>query len=552
MKVYEAMARAFLEERVDTIFSLMGDGNMYWMTHMLELGSVTNVHARHENAAVAMADGYARTTGKVGVATVTSGPGLTQATTAVVGAARYNVPMVIFAGDTLPGDQTALQYMDHRAFASLCDIRWEPALSPGRALHAVHSAFHYASTMHQPVLLSVPMTLKGKDLPGEYDYVPSAASIAREGRSIPSGAILDGAAGLIASSRKPVIIVGQGATSPEALAAVERLGERIGALLATTLLAKGALGDSPYDIGVSGTFSLPHAEKAFGEADLVIGVGASMNKFTQQDGHLFPQARTIQIVDRPAAAMSHSLPVTCYLRGDAALTVQALDELLAAGGYSHEGMRPGYVKPEYDPFQNNTLGQADPAENAMDPRELVAVLEDSLPDGAIVVHGAGHFWTFTNKGLSGRRGRRYYCSLGFGSIGQTLPMAIGAAIGNPETPIVMIDGDTGVMVHLLELDAAVRHGLTILNVVLDDDAMGAELHKLRLAGVDPSASLVPTPDIAAVTRALGGTGVLVRTAEGLRQAITSYDKAGVHLIDAKISRSISDITAVSANEIKAE
>ena len=552
MKVYEAMARAFLDEEVDAIFSLMGDGNMYWMAHLLELGSVTNVHARHENAAVAMADGYARTTGRVGVATVTSGPGLTQAATAIIGAARYHVPMVIFAGDTIPGDQLALQYIDHRAFATLCGIHWEPVLTPGRALDAVRAAFHRARTLHEPVLLSVPMTLKGKDLPGDYQYLPSSSLIHREGRPVPGAAALDDAAGLIASARKPVIIVGQGAVSPEALPAVERLGDRIGALYATTLLAKGALGDSPYDLGTSGTFSLPHAERALGEADLVIGVGASLNKFTQQDGYLFEKARTIQIVDRPAAAMIHSFPVTCYLQGDAALTVQALDDLLAEGDYHGDGMRATYVKPEYDPFENNTLGQVDAEENAMDPRALVAVLEQAIPDGAIVVHGAGHFWSFTNKGLTGRRGRRYFCSLGFGSIGQTLPIAIGSAVGNRGVPVVMIDGDTGVMVHLLELDAAVRHNLKLLSVILDDDAMGAELHKLRLAGVCADASIVPTPDIAGITRALGGTGTLVRTEDELRRELQSFDWQTVHLIDAKISRSISDITAVSANEIKPE
>jgi acetolactate synthase-1/2/3 large subunit len=552
MKVYEAMARAFLDEEVDTIFSLMGDGNMYWMAHLLELGSVTNVHARHENAAVAMADGYARTTGRVGVATVTSGPGLTQATTAVIGAARYNVPLVIFAGDTIPGDQLALQYIDHRAFATLCGIHWEPVLTPGRALDAVRAAFHRARTLHEPVLLSVPMTLKGKDLPGEYEYLPSSALIRREGLAVPSAAALDDAAGLIASARKPVIITGQGAASPEALSAIERLGNRIGALHATTLLAKGALGDSPYDLGTSGTFSLPHAEKALGEADLVVGVGASLNKFTQQDGYLFAQARTIQIADRPAAAMIHSLPVTCYLQGDAAETVRALDDLLAGGDYHGDGMRPAYVKPEYDPFENNALGEVGAEENAMDPRALVAVLEQAIPDGAIVVHGAGHFWSFTNKGLTGRRGRRYYCSLGFGSIGQTLPIAIGAAIGNRNVPVVMIDGDTGVMVHLLELGAAVRHNLRLLSVILDDDAMGAELHKLRLAGVSADATIVPTPDIAGISRALGGTGSLVRTIDELTREMQSFDWQTVHLIDAKISRSVSDITAVSANEIKPE
>lgn len=552
MKVYEAMARAFLLEDVDTIFSLMGDANMYWMTSLLGSGQVTNVHARHENAAVAMADGYARSTGKVGIATVTSGPGLTQATTAIIGAARYNVPMVIFAGDTIPGDAIALQYLDHQAFARLCGVHCEPVLTPGRALDAVRSAFHRARTLHEPVLLSVPMTMRHADLPGDYDYVPSTTLIEMEGRPVPSASALDNAAGLIASSRRPVIVIGQGALTPDALTAAETLGDRIGALFATSLLAKGALDDSPWALGIAGTFALPQTEQVLGAADLVIAVGASLNKYTRQDGYLFPNARTIQIVDRPAALMAHSLPVTCYLQGDAALTVTALTELLAAGDFSSTGLRGDFKRQPYDPFAENTLGLVPEGDPAMDPRSIVWALEQAIPNGAIVVHGAGHFWIFTNKGLSGRGGRRFLCSLGFGSIGQTLPIAIGAAVGNPGTPVVMIDGDTGVMVHLLELDAAVRHELSLLCVVLDDDAMGAELHKLRMNGVAADAALVKTPDLAAITVGLGGTGSLVRSADELAKDLASFDWSGVHLVDAKMSQAISDISAVQANEIKKE
>ncbi|GCE42133.1 Acetolactate synthase large subunit [Rhodococcus wratislaviensis] len=550
MKIYAALAQAFLDEEVDTIFSLMGDANMYWMTSLLDSGKVTNVHVRHENSAVAMADGYARSTGKVGVATMTSGPGLTQAATAIIGAKRYGVPMVLFAGDTIPGDATALQYIDHHAFAKMCDVHCEPVLTPGRALDAVQTAFHRARSLREPVILSVPMTMRHAELPFEYEYVPSSLLVAREGKTVPSNQSLDDAAGLIASSRRPVIIVGQGALAGETLRAVEELGDRIGALYATSLLAKGALADSPWSLGVAGTFSLPETEHVLRESDLVIGVGASLNKYTRQEGYLFPNARTIQIVDRPAAAMAHSLPVTCYLQGDATLTVQALAALLAEGDYENDGGRKAFKPREYDPFENNDLGTVGPEEEAMDPRDLVAAVEAAIPDGAIVVAGAGHFWSFTNKGLTGRGGRRFLCSLGFGSIGQTLPIAIGAAVGNPDLPVVMIDGDTGVLVHLLELDGAVRHRLKLLSIVMDDDAMGAELHKLRMHGETPDAALIPTPDLAKITEGLGGSGAVVRSADELAKELASYDWNTVHLIDAKMSQSIVDVTSVQANEIK--
>lgn len=553
MKVYEAMAKAFLEEfeaaSIDALFSYMGDANMYWMSTLLDQSAVRNVHVRHENAAVAMADGYARATGKTGVATVTSGPGLAHVATALTGAARYRVPLVLFAGDTAPHDTSALQYVDQAKFAELCGVHLEPVTSPANALAAVQAAFYRAATRSEPVLLSVPMNIQDADLPGQYEYTPSTELIQR-GAGVPDAESLDEAAGLLASARRPVILIGNGAVAGGALDAITSLGDRIGALYATTLLAKGTLDDSPWSIGISGTFSSPQAEQVLGDADLVIGVGASMNRFTAQDGFLFPNARTIQILDRPASEGAPLRPVTSYLQGDAALTVTALDAMLAEADHESQGWRGRFVQADRDPRTYAEGGTVSPEENALDPRDAVAALEQHIPDDAIVVLGAGHFWSFANKGLTGRGGRRYLYALGFGSIGQALPVAIGAAVGCPDRPVVVVDGDSSILFHPQELDAASRLGVNLLAVVLDDDAMGAELHKLVAKDIYPDAAIVRTPDLALMAQAFGATGALVRSDTELRKELETYDWRSVHLIDAKVSRSVVDVSSVMGNEVK--
>lgn len=550
MKVYEAMAQAFADEGTEHLFSLMGDANMYWMSTLLALDGVENVHARHENAAVAMADGYARSTGKVGVATVTSGPGLAQAMTAVVGAARYRTPMVLFAGDTVRGDTKALQYIDHQAFARLCGVHCELVLSPEQSLQAVRNAFHRAATLRETVILSVPMDVQDREYPQGYAYVPSS-KLESAGAYVPDEDSVDQALGLLASARRPVIITGVGALQSGALAAIERLGDRIGALFATTLLAKGALDDSNWSLGVAGTFSRPQAEKVFGEADLVVGIGASLNHFTRQEGHLFPQARTIQISHQRAAELGVGPDVTAYLCGDARLTTELLENRLDEAGYEATGWRGRFVQEPWDPMSAVEAGRVQEGEHAMDPREAVAALEEHIPPNAIVVSGAGHFWSFVNKGLSGRGGRTFLYCLGFGSIGQALPVAIGAAVGNPDRPVVVVDGDSSILMHLAELDTAVRCGSNLLALVLDDDAMGAELHKLRLRQVPDDAALVPTPRIDLVAQGLGADGVVVRDADDLRAELARrVAVGGVHLVDAKVSRSVVDVSAVMGNEVR--
>jgi acetolactate synthase-1/2/3 large subunit len=286
-----------------------------------------------------------------------------------------------------------------------------------------------------------------------------------------------------------------------------------------------------------------------GEADLVIGVGASVNRFTLQDGYLFPNARTIQILDRPASQAAPRRPVTSYLQGDAALTVAALDAMLAEASHESRGWRGRFEQADRDPRTFAEGGTVGPDEDALDPRDAVAALEEHIPDDAIVL-GAGHFWSFVNKGLTGRAGRRYLYALGFGSIGQALPVAIGAAAGCPGRPVVVVDGDSSILFHPQELDAASRLGVNLLAVVLDDDAMGAELHKLVAKDIYPDAAIVPTPDLALMAQAFGATGALVRSDAELRKELEAYDWRSVHLIDAKISRSVVDVSSVMGNEVK--
>ena len=548
MKVYEAMAQAFRDEGTTTLFSLMGDANMYWMATLVADGQVTNVHARHENAAMAMADGYARSTGSVGVATVTSGPGLAQAMTALVGAARYQSPVVLFAGDTQRGDTAALQYIDHEAFGRLCGVHVETVRSANQALDAVQRAFLRARTLRQTVMLSVPMDVQ-EQLLDEYRYTPSHELGEASGVLVPDQDTLDQALGLIASSRRPVLIVGTGAVQGDALGPVAALGDRIGALYATTLLAKGTFDDSPWGLGVAGTFSRPQAEKVLGEADLVIGVGASLNRFTRQEGHLFAQARTIQISHQAAAEMVQKQPTTLYLRGDAAATVQLLEESLAEAEHTAVGWRERFEREAWDPHDAAEAGRVEPGEEAMDPRDVVAALERTIPDDAIVVSGAGHFWSFVNKGLTGRGGRRFLYCLGFGSIGQALPVAVGVAVGHPGRPVVVIDGDSSILMHVAELDTAVRAGVDLTAVVLDDDAMGAELHKLRLKQVPDAAALVPTPRLDLVAQGLGAEGSIVRDQAVLDELLDGHAWTGVTLVDAKVATSVVDVSAVMGNEV---
>ncbi|HSS86392.1 MAG TPA: thiamine pyrophosphate-binding protein, partial [Reyranella sp.] len=174
LQVSDMLARAFAAEGVDVLFTLMGDANMYWSSAMAKLPGVKVVHARHEHCAVSMADGYARATGKVGVASTTCGPGFTQIMTALTIAARGNVPLVVFAGDSPLAASWYIQQLDMAPLALATGAHYVAVKHVDRLLDNVREAFQVAQVERRPVVLSVPMDLQKQAWPHLTDYTPSA------------------------------------------------------------------------------------------------------------------------------------------------------------------------------------------------------------------------------------------------------------------------------------------------------------------------------------------------------------------------------------------
>jgi thiamine pyrophosphate-dependent acetolactate synthase large subunit-like protein len=335
-------------------------------------------------------------------------------------------------------------------------------------------------------------------------------------------------------------VAGLGAAKAGAAEAVISLGDRVGALLATTLPMKGWLGDSAYQVGVSGLYATRTAIELFAEADCVIGVGASLNHYTTEGGYIFPQARYIQVDLRPSIVMGNGKRADCYLQGDARLTVEALDGLLAEQGVSGTGFRTAEVRgmlSEYDP---------DPREfeiepGTVDPRRAATILDEGLPAEVGVVHGAGHCSGITVMFMRKSRPITWYTNA-FGCIGQSVPTAIGAAVAVGGGPLAVVDGDAGVMMHMVELDTARRLGLKLLVAVLNDEALGAEYQKFVAKGMEARASAITTPDLGAVGRGFGCRGRLATTLEEVKAGVEEFMAGdGPMVLDIRISRNVRSV-----------
>ena len=531
MKVNEALADALATEAEGPIFGLMGDANMPVWDSLSKDPRTRMVWARYDGAAVLMADGYSKATGRLGVVTVTCGPGLANCANAILTASRAGTPLVIFTGEyPADGGKGGLQALDQRQFAKACEAEFRCLSKLDSLAEDIAEGFFTARTRQCPVILNMPSALWEAELPWAWDYQPSSQFVPPQAYA-PSEEALAVVVEQLSAAQRPVIIAGRGAILADAKAVIERLGERVGALLATTLIAKGFFDGNPYDVGISGSFSSAPTEKLMAEADFVLGIGASMNFFTSEGGMLFPNATVARIDTKQFPAAIGVVP-GLYLQGDARKTTQALLNAIEAKGTKGEGFRTAATR--------DALGVHTPqpplATDGLDPRELMRVLSKSLPANAQVVSGAGHFWSWPIFHLALPPGGRYQHTAAFGSIGLALAHGIGAAVGNPHRTTLVIEGDGSLLQGIQELHAAADQEIPLIILIMNDSGYGAEVLKLQWKKRNPQLAVWKSPDYVAIARGFGGDGVRIEKEADLTDAIRQGMKQkGPFVIDARIS-----------------
>ena len=540
MKVYDAVANAFVKEGATTIFGLLGDGQLTWWASMARHKGVRLIDAREEGAGLAMAEGWARASGKVGACSVTHGPGLARLSLSLIAAARSRTPIVVHTATTTFNDERETQYLNQDRFVAAAEAGYIEVMKPDYAEEAVRQAFYRARRESRPIVLSIPMDVQGKDCDSEgEDYVPSTALFGGQQRIRPARDRVEEAVRLISESKRPVIVVGRGARDPQAREAADRLGKRIGALIASTLYAKGTLNDSEWYTGISGLFSTRAALQLFQEADCVIAIGAGMNIRTLGGGYTYPDARIVHIDVQPHVLLGTERGADCYVQGDAAETVQEIEGMLAEQGVQRDGYRTAATRSALrGSFRDPGEFEIEPG--TVDIREVLTVLDDKLPANVGLVTGSAHNFSFPIWHMQKPRPLQVSVT-SFTGVGQVIGNAIGAAVASKD-PVVAVDGDGSSLQNIQELDTAARLGVKLLYFIVNDEAYGAEYHKLRAKGLDGNLSAVPTPDLAALARVFGCRGRQARTVDEVAAGIGEFLAGdGPMVLDVRISRNVISI-----------
>jgi acetolactate synthase I/II/III large subunit len=533
MKLHEAVAQGLRDQGVEVVFGLVGDGNLYLADDFRRLGG-RYVPLTHEGSIVLAAAGYHRTSGRLGVGTVTHGPGLSNTVTALVDAAKAGTPVLLIAGDTDPVDLENFQDIRQRELVEACGAGFVAARRPDLIEEDLARAIRLAVVEHRPVVLDIPIGFQWEDVERRpQPVVPLAVDAVH-----PDPDRVEDAAGVIASARRPLVLAGRGAIG--ARDELVALAARIGAPLATTAQARQLFAGERFDLGIFGGLATETATEVLGEVDTIIAVGASLNRWTTAEGSLVDGRRIVQVDLDPRALGARARP-TVAVQGDAAAVAGALVALLDEAGIPSSGFagdtladriaEGGAQRAEQRTRRRATEEErertgARPA-GTVDLPLAVAALETAMPADRTLVLDAGRQMYEGLAVLTAPVPSAYVHTTHFGAIGVGLPYAIGAAVGAPERPTLLVCGDGGFMLGgLVEVVAAVREHLDIAIVVFDDGSFGAEHIQLVRKGLDPAISTFDWPDLGPVAASLGADGVTVRTLAELDAALAGLAARG--------------------------
>jgi thiamine pyrophosphate-dependent acetolactate synthase large subunit-like protein len=501
---------------IDTAFGIPGVHNIE-LYRGLESGRLRHVLVRHEQNAAFAADGYARSSGRPAAAFVISGPGVSNALTAVAQAWSDSVPLLLIASAPLraslgQGWGLLHELPDQRALVAGVTAFAGSARTPAQLREHLRAAFAaLRSARPRPAYVDIPLDLLAEPTDLRPELFASTVAV-----PAPPREALDEALELLTQAQRPLFIAGGGARA--AGSALRQLLESLDAYLVSTVAGKGIVAEShPASLGVS----LPYAptQELVAAADVVVAAGTELSETDiYTTTRLAIGGRLVRIDVDEHKLTDHYAP-RLALRGDAAAVLQRLASGVAAtrdAGAVH-GWR-------------TTAGQGAAhrarIESGWDARSAAALatlraLRASLPADGVVFSDMTQIAYLGNYAFPAERPGVWFHPSGYGALGYALPAALGARIAQPQRPVVALAGDFGAQFTLQDLMTAVELELTLPLIVWNNGALGQIRDDMRAAGIAPIGVVARNPDFVALAQACGAAAARVRDPVTLTAALRS-------------------------------
>ncbi len=511
------------------------------MVHLAaESLGIRQVAYRNENTGGYMADGYARTTGKVAVVTAQNGPAATLLVAPLGEALKASIPIVALVQDVNRDatDRNAFQDFDHITMFESCAKWVRRVTEASRVEDYIDMAFvQAASGRPGPVVLMLPADLLlDQPMDGLAARKQDCGHYPLD-RTRPSDAAIVEAAALLAGAKAPLVIAGGGVHSSSACAALAALQETAFLPVATTSMGKGSVSEEhPLSVGPVGYYMGANGAAHFlrpmvTEADVILLVGNRTNQNGTDAWTLYPTAATYIHIDIDGTEVGRNYEAL-RLVGDARETLSALTAALSREDLAKRKAARPALEAQIAEGRRLHFEQVKPwiesDQQPIRPERIMAEIDRRLTPETIVVADASYSSIWVANYMRARRaGQRFLSPRGLAGLGWGLPMALGAKVGNPEAPIICVAGDGGFAHAWAELETAKRMGLAVVLVILNNQILGFQKHAEDMKfGTHTDACDFEPVDHAAIARACGLTGIRVSDPAELGPALDRALSAG--------------------------
>ncbi|MEY8562363.1 biosynthetic-type acetolactate synthase large subunit [Eggerthellaceae bacterium 3-80] len=540
----QAVVASLEAEGVDTVFGYPGGQAIKIYDALYDSDQINHVLARHEQGAVHEADGYARATGRVGVAIVTSGPGATNTVTGIATAYMDSVPLVVITGQVPRGVIGTDSFQESDIVGITMPVVKHSFLlqSTDELTRTFREAFHIASTGRPgPVLIDVPSDLASEEMLFVYpdsvsipSYKPTYKGNAKQIRA---------AMKAIMEAKRPVLYVGGGVISSGATDEVVELADYMQIPVVTTLMGKGAFpASNPLDLGPVGMHGAKYSNLAMTESDLIVAIGARFSdRVTGKVSEFAPAARVIHI-DIDPAEIGKIRDAEIPIVGDAKGVVSALVSNLKkaeAKPQTAQWLEKLQAWQERFPFYHPHVVEGEEAGTIVPELVMTSLSEQLDPEKSIVVTEVGQHQMWASQFIDREVPRSFLSSGGLGTMGFGFPAAIGAAIGEPEKTVVCVAGDGSFQMNSQEMATASINRVPVKVLIMDNRCLGMvhQWQKLFYHERYSSTLLDACPDFVKLADAYGWRARRVEDPAEVDDAIAEMlSSVDPYLLDVVISR----------------